>query len=198
MTAENIANDQALDILFREARSFNAWRDVNVSETLLKSVYDLTKYGPTSANCLPARFIYLKSPEAKERVKPYLAEGNVEKTMTAPVCVIIGHDMRFYEKLPELFPHTDAKGWFVGNDQLIYDTAFRNASMQGAYFILAARALGLDCGPMSGFDEEGVTREFFGGTDIKANFLCNIGYGDPDSLFPRSPRMEFYDACEIL
>jgi 3-hydroxypropanoate dehydrogenase len=193
-----ILSDNVFDTLFRDARSYNDWQDKEVSETLIKALYDLVKMAPTSANCSPARFVFVTSDEARERLKPHLAAGNVEKTMTAPVTVIIGHDMKFYEKLPELFPHTDAKSWFVGNDKLIADTAFRNATLQGGYLIMAARALGLDCGPLSGFDEEGVNKEFFAGTDVRANFLCNIGYGDPESLFPRSPRMAFDDACDIL
>jgi 3-hydroxypropanoate dehydrogenase len=136
--------------------------------------------------------------EGKERLAPHLGDGNRAKTMSAPCCVIIGHDMEFYEKLPELFPHTDAKSWFVGNDALIKETAFRNGTLQGAYFIIAARALGLDCGPMSGFDQDGVNTEFFAGTNVKSNFLCSIGYGTDENLFPRSPRLDFETACEII
>jgi len=198
MSDKNILDDEALDVLFREARTYGAWRDVDVSEVLIKSMYDLMKYGPTSANCSPARILFLRSSEAKERLKPYLMAGNVEKAMTAPVTAVIGHDLAFYEKLPQLFPHTDARSWFVGNDQLIEDTAFRNGSLQGAYLMMAARALGLDCGAMSGFDEEGVTKEFFPDSSVKANFLCNIGYGDPESLHPRLPRLSFDEACSIL
>jgi 3-hydroxypropanoate dehydrogenase len=190
--------DQALDIIFREARTRNGWEDRAVSTTLMQAVYDLMKWGPTSANCSPARFVFVTSKEAKERLRPHLAPGNVAKTMAAPASVIIGHDLAFYEKLPQLFPQTDAKSWFAGNDALIASTAFRNGSLQGAYFIIAARALGLDCGPMSGFDNEGVDREFFAGTTVKSNFLCNIGYGTDENLYPRNPRLSFDEACEIV
>ena len=198
MSDGSILSDQDLDILFREARTYNAWQDKDVSDTLLQAVYDLVKYGPTSANCSPARIVFVKSDAAKARLKPLLDEGNVEKTMSAPVCAIIGHDMAFYEHLPKLFPHTDAKAWFEGNDPKIKDAAERNGTLQGGYFILAARALGLDCGPMSGFDQAGVDQEFFGGTQVKSNFLINLGYGDETDLFPRSPRFEFDEVCEIL
>ena len=191
-------NQEALDLLFNEARTHSAWQNKPVGDALLKQLYDLTKMAPTSANCQPMRVVFVASEEAKEKLKPALAEGNVEKTMNAPVCAIIGYDMAFYEKLPELFPHTDARSWFVGNDQMIADTAFRNGSMQGAYFILAARALGLDCGPMSGFDNAKVDELFFRGTTIKSNFLCNLGYGDESALFPRSPRPSFDDFCQIV
>lgn len=195
----SILTDDAMNTIFREARTYSGWKSgEDVTDVLLKSVYELMKFGPTSANCSPARFLFVKSPEAKARLKPHLAEGNVDKTMSAPVTAIIGHDMMFFEKLPELFPHTDARSWFVGNDDLISDTAFRNGTLQGAYLMIAARALGLDCGPMSGFEAEGVEKEFFAGTNVKVNFLCNIGYGDESSLFPRSPRMSFEDVCQIL
>lgn len=196
--SDKMINDQALDIIFREARTRNGWEERDVSKTLIQAVYDLTKWGPTSANCSPARFLFLTSDEAKGRLKPHLMDGNIEKTMSAPCCVIIAHDLEFYEKLPELFPHTDAKSWFVGNDDLIKETAFRNGTLQGAYFMIAARALGLDCGPMSGFDQGGVNKEFFDGTSYKANFLCNIGYGTDKDLFPRSPRLSFDEACQVL
>ncbi|MEM6536290.1 MAG: malonic semialdehyde reductase [Pseudomonadota bacterium] len=193
-----ILSDQDLDIIFREARTRNGWEDKPVGETLIQAVYDLTKWGPTSANCSPARFVFVTTDAGKERLKPNLLEGNLQKTMAAPCCVIIGHDLEFYEKLPELFPHTDAKSWFVGNDALIEETAFRNATLQGAYLMIAARALGLDCGPMSGFNKEGVDKEFFAGTSVKSNFLCNIGYGTDENLFPRSPRLSFDDACSVV
>ncbi|MEM1397388.1 MAG: malonic semialdehyde reductase [Pseudomonadota bacterium] len=193
-----ILSDQDLDIIFREARTRNGWEDKPVGETLIQAVYDLTKWGPTSANCSPARFVFVTTDAGKERLKPNLLEGNLQKTMAAPCCVIIGHDLAFYEKLPELFPHTDAKSWFVGNDALIEETAFRNATLQGAYLMIAARALGLDCGPMSGFNKEGVDKEFFAGTSVKSNFLCNIGYGTDENLFPRSPRLSFDDACSVV
>lgn len=199
MTEESrILSDKALDTLFREARTYNGWKEKDVADTLVKAVYDLMKWGPTSANCSPARFLFVKSPEAKKRLKPHLMEGNVEKTMQAPLTAIIANDLEFYEELPRLFPHTDAKSWFEGKPDFIKETAMRNGTLQGAYFIMAARALGLDCGPMSGFDQQGVRDEFFKDRDVEVNFLCNIGYGDPESLFPRSPRLEFDEACEIL
>ncbi len=194
----NPISQDALDQLFLKARTHNAWLDKPVPDDLLKQIVEIMKWGPTSANQSPARIIFVKSPEAKARLKPYLQAGNVEKTMKAPVCAIIGHDLDFYEHLPKLFPHTDAKSWFVGNEPLIETSAFRNGTLQGGYFILAARALGLDCGPMSGFDNEGVDREFFAGTRIKSNFLCNLGYGDPAALFPRSPRFSFDEMAKII
>ncbi len=195
--SDKMINDEALDLVFREARTRNGWEERKITTTLMQAVYDLAKWGPTSANCSPARFVFVASDEGKARLKPHLSPGNADKTMKAPACVIIGYDMAFYEKLPELFPHTDAKSWFAGNDALIAATAFRNGSLQGAYFMIAARALGLDCGPMSGFDNEGVDDEFFKGTTVKSNFLCNIGYGTDEGLHPRAPRLAFNDACEI-
>jgi len=188
----------SLDQLFRNARTRGAWQDKDVPDSFLHELVDLVKLGPTSGNCSPARFLFVKSPEAKERLKPYLSEGNRDKTMKAPVCTIIGYDLDFYEHLPKLFPHTDAKSWFEGKPQKIADTAFRNGSLQGAYLILAARALGLDCGPMSGFDNDGVDKEFFAGTSIKSNFLCNLGYGADSPLRPRSPRFSFDEMARIL
>ena len=195
---DRIVADETLDIIFRDARTRNGWEERSVSNALMQAVYDLTKWGPTSANCSPARFVFVSSDEAKARLKPLLMDGNVEKTMTAPCCVIIGHDLDFPEKLPELFPSTDAKAWFDGNAPLIEETAFRNGTLQAAYFMIAARSLGLDCGPMSGFDQVGVNKEFFTGTNYKANMLCNIGYGTDKDLFPRSPRLEFDRACQIV
>ncbi|MGB4057323.1 MAG: malonic semialdehyde reductase, partial [Alphaproteobacteria bacterium] len=186
--AGKMLDDNAMNALFREARTYTAWQDRGVEDSLLEKIYDLMKFGPTSANCNPVRFVFIKSKEAKERLKPYIAAGNVEKTMTAPVTAIIGHDLAFYEHLPVLFPHVDAKSWFVGNDALVNATAFRNGSLQGAYFMLAARAMGLDCGAMSGFDADGVQKEFFAGTSVVPNFLCNLGYGDGSKLHPRGPR----------
>ncbi len=191
-------NQQALEQLFLNARTHNGWQDKPISEEVLKQLYDLIKFAPTSANASPARFLFLASKESKEKLKPFLMEGNVEKTMQAPVTVIIGYDMKFYEHLPFLFPHTDAKAWFVGNDGLIEETAFRNSSLQGGYLIMAARALGLDCGAMSGFDKEKVAQTFFPEGNVKINFLCNLGYGDPEKLFPRSPRFNFEQVCQIL
>jgi 3-hydroxypropanoate dehydrogenase len=196
--SDKMINDEAMDLLFREARTRNGWQDRKVSRPLMQAVYDLMKWGATSANCSPARFVFVASDEAKAKLKPFLSGNNAEKTMKAPVCVIVAYDGEFYEKLPKLFPHTDARIWFVGNEKLIADTAFRNGSLQGAYFMLAARALGLDCGPMSGFDNAGVDRAFLAGTAWKSNFLCNIGYGTDENLFPRSPRLEFDEACRIV
>ncbi|OEJ64326.1 malonic semialdehyde reductase [Magnetovibrio blakemorei] len=190
--------DDALNVLFREARTHNGWQNKPVAEEMLVALWDLVKMAPTSANCLPARIVFVTSDEGRERLKPHLMEGNVAKTMAAPVTAIIGFDMEFYNHLPDLFPHADAKSWFVGNDQLIYDTAFRNSTLQGGYLIMAARALGLNCGPMSGFNPEGVTKEFFPGTSVKVNFLCNIGYGNDENLFPRSPRPDFEKFCSIV
>ncbi len=191
-------DQNALDKLFMEARTQNGWQKKPVSADLLKAVWDLAKMGPTSANCSPARIVFVVSAEAKERLRPCLIEGNMDKTMAAPATAIIGSDQKFYDRLPELFPHADARSWFVGNESLIQATAFRNSTLQGAYFMLAARALGLDCGPMSGFDEAAVNEVFFSGTDIESNFLCNIGYGNGEGLFPRSPRLAFDDACSVV
>lgn len=194
MTALDAA---ALDQLFRSARTHNAWQKKDVPDALLHQLYDLVKWAPTSANSSPARFVFVKSPEAKAKLKEALAPGNVEKTMTAPVTVIVAQDMAFYDKLPQLFPHADARSWFAGNDALIESTAFRNASLQGAYLIMAARALGLDTGAMSGFDAAKLDATFFAGTTVKSNFLINLGYGDEAGLFPRSPRLAFDEAARI-
>jgi 3-hydroxypropanoate dehydrogenase len=188
----------ALDQLFLEARTHNGWRDQDVPDSLLHEIADLAKMGPTSANCSPARFVFVKSRAAKERLKPHLSEGNRDKTMKAPVCAIIGYDLDFYEHLPKLFPHTDAKSWFAGKPEKIAETAFRNGTLQGAYLIMAARALGLDCGPMSGFDNAAVDREFFAGTNVKSNFLCSLGHGDASVLRPRSPRFDFDEMAKII
>ena len=190
-------SDGAIDQLFREARTHNGWLDTPVSDAVLRQLYDLAKMGPTSANCQPMRLVFVKSREAKERLKPYLAPGNVEKTMAAPVTVIVAYDLEFYERLPQLFPHADARSWFVGNDELIRTTAFRNGTLQGGYLILAARSLGLDCGPMSGFDNAKVDAAFFPDGKVKSNFLVNLGYGDPSKLFARSPRPTFESACRV-
>lgn len=191
--------DQAvLDQLFLNARSQNAWLDKDVPDATLHRLFDIIKMGPTSANCSPARYVFVRSQAAKERLKPHLSSGNTQKVMTAPVCVIIGYDLEFYEHLPRLFPHTDAKSWFTSSEELANQTAFRNGSLQGAYLIIAARALGLDCGPMSGFDTDGVDQEFFAGTKVKTNFLCSLGYGDASALFDRSPRFKFDDIASIV
>lgn len=198
MMSEKIVSDNALEIIFKEARTYGTWKDKEVSDTLIKAVYDLTRMGSTAANCCPARFVVIKSQEAKEKLKQALSEGNIEKTMKAPATVIVAQDMEFYEKLPQLFPHADARSWYIGNEKLIEETAFRNSSLQGAYFMLAARALGLDCGPMSGFDGAKLDHLFFEGTKFKTNFICNIGYGDQSNLRPRLPRLNFDEACSIL
>lgn len=191
-------NDEALDILFRNARSQNKWQDKPVSAAHLMAVYDLMRWGPTSANVSPARFVFLVSPESKERIKPFLSPGNMNKVMTSAATAIIGFDLEFAQQLPRLFPHApDAKNWFA-DPKLAETTAFRNGTLQGAYFIMAARALGLDCGPMSGFDNAGVDREFFPDGHVKSNFICAIGYGDPSGVYARSPRLSFDEACRIL
>jgi 3-hydroxypropanoate dehydrogenase len=210
---DNQLSDQGLDLLFRSARTHNGWQKKPVTDELLHQLYDVLKWGPTSANCTPARFVFLRTEKAKARLKPCLAPGNVDKTMAAPVTVIVAYDLKFYEKLPRLFPHNPAMGkYFAENPQLVEATARRNSSLQGGYMILAARALGLDCGPMSGFDNarldeeffaagkerEGCDQEFFPEGNLKANFLCNLGYGDPAQLYPRGPRLSFDEACKLL
>ena len=193
-----VLTDQAFDTIFRAARTANAWQDRPVSAELLHQIHELMKFGPTSANSCPLRLLFLQSPEAKARLKPFLMESNIDKTMTAPVVAILAMDMRFHEHLPFLFPHTDAKSWFEGNDDLIAQTAFRNSSLQAGYFIVAARALGLDCGPMSGFDAGGVNKEFFPDGRFKVNFICNIGYGDHSKTFARSPRFSFEQIAKVI
>ncbi|MEW5250614.1 malonic semialdehyde reductase [Microbulbifer sp. 2201CG32-9] len=202
----------ARDQLFCNARTHSHWLDKPVDDATLQKLYDLMKMGPTSANCCPARLLFLRSKEAKERLRPALNEGNIAKTMAAPVTAVIAYDMRFYDYLPKLFPHTPARDWYLDNAELAAATAFRNGTLQGGYFIMAARALGLDCGPMSGFDNAMVDLEFFQEpaegacfqqehlpeSPIKSNFLCNLGYGDPQLLHPRSPRFEFDEVCKIL
>jgi len=195
---KNAIDENSLDVLFRQARTHNGWRDEPVDAGLLTDVWNLARMGPTSANCSPARIVFVVSNEAKEKLKPCLMEGNVEQTMTAPATAIFGHDLEFHERLPELFPHTDARSWFAGKEAHIRTTAFRNGTLQGAYLMLAARALGLDCGPMSGFDNDKVDQAFFAGTSIKSNFLCNLGYGNPDTLRPRNKRLEFDEACSVV
>jgi 3-hydroxypropanoate dehydrogenase len=206
-------DDTALDLLFREARTHGYWLDKPVSDEILRDIYEVMKFAPTSANSNPTRFVFVKSAEAKERLKPSLAPGNVKKTMTAPVTVIVAYDMLFFEKLPKLFPHAPAmRDNFASNPQLVETTARRNSSLQGAYFILAARGLGLDCGPMSGFDNakldedffgagkpcEGCDQEFFPAGHVRSNFLINLGYGDRSRLHPREPRLDFEEACSIV
>jgi len=189
--------DEALDRLFRKARTYNAWLDRPVSDEILRQLYDLMKWGPTSANSSPARIVFVRSAAAKEKLLGCVSPGNVEKTRAAPVTAIIGTDMAFYEKLPFLFPHADARSWFVGKKEFADTTAFRNSSLQGGYFIIAARAVGLDCGPMSGFDHAQIDAEFWAGTTVRTNFICSIGHGDPSKLFARSPRLLFDEACRI-
>jgi len=191
-------SSDALDQLFRQARTHSAWLLTRVPVETLREVYELARLGPTSANSTPARFLFLESKAAKERLLPALAPSNVEKTKAAPVTVIVAWDTEFHEKLPKLFPHADMRSYFVGNQPLIDESALRNSSLQGGYFILAARAVGLDCGPMSGFDPAKVNAEFFPDGKWKVNFLCNLGYGDRSKLFPRSPRLEFDEACRVL
>ena len=191
--------DEALAQIFLEARTYNGWLDKPVTDEQLRQVYNLMKWGPTSANSSPARFVFIRSQKGKERLRPALSAGNVEKTMAAPVTVIVAYDLRFHEKLPALFPHKPAmRDLFGSNAQLGEETARRNSSLQGAYLIIAARALGLDCGPMSGFDNTKLDEEFFPGGVVKSNFLCNIGYGDPSSFSARLPRLDFDEACTIL
>jgi 3-hydroxypropanoate dehydrogenase len=191
-------SDEALDQIFRKARTHRVWRPEPVSEALLKEVYDLTRLGPTSANCSPARFVFVVSQDAKARLLPTLDPANVEKTRTAPATVIIAHDTEFYEKFPELMPGVDFRSRFVGKPALIEETAFRNGTLEGGYLMLAARALGLDCGPMSGFSPEKLNAEFFPDGKWKANFLCNLGYGDGSKMPPRAPRLDFDEACRLL
>ncbi|HET6323933.1 MAG TPA: malonic semialdehyde reductase [Planctomycetaceae bacterium] len=192
-------SDEGLDLIFREARTHTVWLDKPVDEALLRRVYDLAKLGPTSANMCPMRVVFVRSKEAKEKLKPGLDAGNVEKTMSAPVTAIIGMDVHFYEKLPKLFPQADAKAWFSGRPETVLESmALRNSSLQGAYFLLAARSLGLDCGPMSGFNNALVDAAFFAGTTVKSHFLCNLGHGDRSKLYPRNPRLSFEEACQVL
>ncbi|HMT44553.1 MAG TPA: malonic semialdehyde reductase [Chakrabartia sp.] len=183
--------DAALDQLFRTARSYNGYLDKPVTRDQMDAIWELMKYGPTSANCLPARLVWVESAEAKAKLAAMCMPANGEKIMSAPVTVIIGMDMEFYENLPELFPHTDARSWFVGNEEMAKTTAFRNSTLQAAYFIMAARAVGLDTGPMSGFSNEAVDAAFFAGTTVKSNLISTLGYGDPASIFERSPRPGF-------
>ena len=185
------------DLLFNNARTHNGWTAEPVADATLHELFDLMKMAPTSANCSPARLVFVRSPEAKAKLAPALSAGNLDKTMAAPVTVIIAHDLEFHEKLPRLFPHADARSWFAGKEEHIRNTAFRNGTLQGAYLIIAARAVGLDCGPMSGFDNAKVDAAFFAGTPLRSNFLCNLGHGDPAKLLARSPRFDFADVCTI-
>lgn len=192
-------DDAGLDLLFREAHTHNKWLDIPVPDATLAAIFDLMKMAPTSANCAPARIVFVRSQEAKQRLAPAMSAGNLAKTMAAPVTAIFGYDTRFYERMDFLFPHEkDAKSWFTGSPAKIQENAFRNGTLQAAYFLIAARAAGLDAGPMSGFDNDKVDAEFFAGTAVKSNFLCNLGHGDPAGVHARAPRFAFADACRIV
>lgn len=190
-------DDASLDLIFRKARTYNGFQPTAVAQSLLREVYDLAKWGPTSANTTPARFLFIVSPEAKAKLAPAMSEGNRAKTMTAPVNLVIGYDTKFYELLPELYPREEARSWFEGKPN-VETVALRNSALQGAYFMIAARSLGLDCGPMSGFDADLVNKTFWPDGRIKANFMCNIGIGDEARVYPRSPRLPFERACEVV
>ena len=198
MAVNSVLSDQTLDQLFRAARSQNGWQDKPVSDQQLQQIYHLMKWGPTSANSCPARLVFVRTDEAKQRLKPSLQEGNIEKSMTAPVVAIIGMDMEFYEEFTTLFPHADAKAWYVGKPEKIKESAFRDSSLQAAYLMLAARSIGLDCGPMSGFDNAVLDAEFFPDGKVKSNFICGIGYGDPAKVYPRLARLDFERVCQIV
>ena len=191
-------DSNSLDTIFRTARSQNGWLDRKVSDEQIHEIYELMKFGPTAANNCPARITFLKSEDSKNRLKPHLDEGNIEKTMSAPVVAIIGYDTEFYEKLPYLFPHTDARSWFAGKPEKIVASGSMNATLQAAYFMIATRSMGLDCGPMGGFNNEGVDNEFFSDGKIKTILICGIGYGDDTKIFPRSPRLDFNEACKVI
>jgi len=191
-------DDAGLDLIFRTARTYNGYTDAPVAETDLRAIWDLMKWGPTSANMSPARIVWVTTPEAKEKLAALASSTNADKIRKAPVTAIVGMDMEFYEKLPRLFPHADARSWFTGNDAMIESGAFRNSSLQGAYLIVAARALGFDTGPMSGFDNAAVDKAFFAGTKVKSNFICTLGVGDPSTIFERLPRLDFDEANSIV
>ena len=197
-TTSHAINDDALDQIFRAAHTHNKWQEKPVSRALLMALYDLMRMGPTAANTSPARIVFVTSPDAKARLKPHLSPGNVDKTMAAPVTAIIAHDLKFAEHMPKLFPARPQLKDAFQDETAAALSAFRNGSLQGGYFIVAARALGLDCGPMSGFNNDGVDAEFFPEGTVKSNFLCNLGYGDPAGVFPRNPRLSFDEACQIL
>lgn len=195
---EPLLDQAGLDLLFNEGRSQNGWQDKPVGEDILRELYDLARMGATSMNCCPARFVFVHSAEGKEKIKPALLPNNVDKVMSAPMVAVIGYDPQFYSKMGQLFPHRDVAPLFAGNDALAEITAFRNGTLQGAYLMLAARALGLDCGPMSGFDNGAIDEAFFADTAIKSNFLCSLGYGRPEKVFQRLPRLSFEEACELI
>lgn len=198
LTLKTSLPEAALDQLFFDARSQNGWLDKPVDKDTLQQLWRIASLGPTSANCEPARFVFLTTPEAKDRLRPHLSKSNTEKTMTAPVTVLAAFDSEFYEKLPELFPHGDARSWFTSSPELAEETAFRNGSLQAAYLLMGARALGLDAGPLSGFDADGVNAEFFADSTWKINFIINLGYGDPSKVWGRLPRLAFEDGCKVL
>ena len=198
MTKTTPLSQEALAQLFTQARTHNGWRPIDVPDALLREAVEISRWGPTSANCSPLRIVFVRSPEAKAQLAPAMSPANRDKTIAAPATAIIGYDLDFIDRLPQLYPATDARAWFVGNDALIEETAFRNGTLQAAYFLLALRALGLNAGPMSGFDKEKVNATFFAGTRIKSNFLINIGYGDPSKLYPRGPRLAFDEMAKIL
>lgn len=196
---DRILSDRSLDVIFRAARSHNRWLDKPVTEVTLRALYDLLRWGPTSANCSPGRFIFVTSAAAREKLLTCVSESNQEKVRTAPVTVIVAYDREFYDLIPQLFPHNPgARDWFTADDAVATETAFRNSTLQGAYLMIAARALGLDCGPMSGFDKARLDETFFPDGRFKSNFICALGYGDPEGVFPRNPRLSFAEACEIL
>ena len=196
---KHILSDQDLDTIFRQARTYYSWEETPVSHVQIQAIYDLARMGPTSANTSPARFVFCESPEAKAKLADCVSDGNRAKVLQAPLTVIVGMDLAFYEKLPQLFPHDlSARSWFEGNPAHVRETALRNGTLQGAYLIIAARALGLDCGPMSGFDKAKVDAAFFAGTTVEANFICSIGHGTNEKLFPRLPRLTFEEACTII
>lgn len=197
-TEKKRLDDDGLDLIFRQARTHNVWLPTPVPEATLREIWNVMKFGPTSANCSPLRVVFVQSEEGKERLAACMSSKNAPKTRAAPVTAIMAMDLDFYEKLPRLFPHDQsARSWFAGKPELIKETAFRNSSLQGAYFIIAARALGLDCGPMSGFDSDKVNGQFFANSSLEVNFVCSLGHGDPTKLFPRSPRLDFDEACRI-
>ncbi len=198
MTKTTPLSQEALAQLFTQARTHNGWRPIDVPDALLREAVEISRWGPTSANCSPLRIVFVRSPEAKAQLAPAMSPANRDKTIAAPATAILAYDLDFIDRLPQLYPATDARAWFVGNDALIEETAFRNGTLQAAYFLLALRALGLDAGPMSGFDKEQVDATFFAGTRIKSNFLINIGYGDPSKLYPRGPRLAFDEMAKIL
>lgn len=194
-----ILSDEDLDTIFRSARSHNRWTGEGISNVQIEAIYDLLRWGPTSANCSPARFVFCKSQASRDKLADCVSQGNKEKVRTAPLVVIIGMDRKFYDKIPQLFPHNpSARDWFAHDEKVAQETAFRNSTLQGAYLMIAARSLGLDCGPMSGFDKAAVNEAFFADSDIEVNFLCAIGHGDADAIFPRHPRLSFDEACTLL